>query len=189
MAFLKIVEQVFKNPLLVSQAFQVSGLLVTGDLIGQVFINKKKFREVDYIRTVRVGVLGATIIGTTVSSFFKILALTVDEKNKYVGIKKMLIDQLIFVPFIFLPLFMISVNVYVNCNSWKQTKEEMKNKYFSILLTNYKIWPLVQTLNFSYVPIPYQVFVTQSVAVLWNTYLIWKTVNVRKEESKQKVVM
>ncbi|XP_057652712.1 mpv17-like protein [Diorhabda carinulata] len=180
-----IIQKVLKNPLLVSQAFQVSTLLCTGDLLGQTVVLRKPINEIDFRRTLKVGLVGLFIIGPTVSTFFRVLAVTISNKDPYVGLKKMLIDQLVFVPFILIPLFVTSINIFVNGNSWEKTKEEIKDKYKDIMKTNYKIWPFVQFVNFNYVPIAYQVLVTQSVAVLWNTYLTWKTVRINKPEPKK----
>lgn len=54
-------------------------------------------------------------------------------------------------------------------------KNDLKHKYTDILLTNYKIWPAVQLVNFYFVPLQGQVVLVQCVAILWNAYLSYKT--------------
>jgi len=39
------------------------------------------------------------------------------------------------------------------------------------LITNYKVWPLVQVLNFAIVPVKLQVLFVNCVAVWWNFVL------------------
>nr|CAG8567583.1 10685_t:CDS:2 [Entrophospora candida] len=43
--------------------------------------------------------------------------------------------------------------------------------YFSALKANYTIWPLVQLVNFRFLPLQYRVPFVGSVGVLWSTYL------------------
>ena len=54
-----------------------------------------------------------------------------------------------------------------------EIKEMLQERYVQTLITNYKIWPLAQTLNFTFVPIQYCVGFVQIVAIFWNAYLSW----------------
>ena len=54
-----------------------------------------------------------------------------------------------------------------------EIKEMLQERYVQTLITNYKIWPLAQTLNFTFVPIQHRVGFVQIVAIFWNAYLSW----------------
>ena len=41
----------------------------------------------------------------------------------------------------------------------------------TLMITNYKIWSLAETLNFTFVPIQHRINFVQIVAIFWNAYL------------------
>lgn len=90
-----------------------------------------------------------------------------------VTLKKVALDQLVFAPS-FLMVFLTNLNL-LNGRSLRDTKEDLSSNYLDIMVANWKLWPAVQLVNFYLVPLNYQVLLAQSVAVVWNTYLSWKT--------------
>lgn len=101
------------------------------------------------------------------------LAKHLGEKGGATALRKVALDQLIFAPCA-LAVFLLTLGI-VQQKGFSGGLNNIKNDYFDILLTNYKVWPMVQITNFYFVPLRHQVLLVQSVAVLWNTYLSWKT--------------
>lgn len=89
------------------------------------------------------------------------------------AVKKVAADQLIFAPG-FLVIFITALTL-LNGGNMRTIKNKLDLEYTDIILTNWTIWPAVQTINFYFMPLKYQVLLVQSVAVFWNTYLSWKT--------------
>lgn len=87
--------------------------------------------------------------------------------------QKVFIDQVVFAPF-FLGC-LLSLIGYSQHQDVEKVKEKLKNDYTDILVANYSLWPWVQIINFSFVPLNYQVLLTQTVAVFWNVYFSWRT--------------
>jgi|EP01046_Picozoa_sp_COSAG06_P021807 protein Mpv17 len=49
----------------------------------------------------------------------------------------------------------------------------MANDYLPTLLTSYCVWPLVNGLNFRFVPLDYRILVQNCASFGWNLYLSW----------------
>ncbi|XP_049951390.1 protein Mpv17-like isoform X2 [Schistocerca serialis cubense] len=154
------------------QAVQTSVFTGVGDVIAQLFVEKKEMKDFDVMRLLRFGAIGGIYIGPVLRTWFGFLDSRFKGRSAIIVVKKVALDQLCFVP-LFLGV-LVSIIGFGNGKSVDQVKEKLEADYPDIMMTNYKIWPLVQTLNFSVVPVHYQVPLVQVVAVGWNTYMSWK---------------
>lgn len=78
-------------------------------------------------------------------------------------------DQLIFAP-TFLAVYMTFAGV-TEGSTKAELQERFNEKYLPILSTNYMVWPWIQMVNFTWVPLNYRTMVVNTVAIAWNTYL------------------
>lgn len=83
------------------------------------------------------------------------------------------LDQFVFAP-IFLAILVAAIS-YLQDQNVQLIEHKLKTQYKDILISNYYVWPWVQIVNFRWIPLNYQVLVTQTVALLWNIYVSWKT--------------
>ncbi|KAL7647581.1 UNVERIFIED_CONTAM: hypothetical protein RMT77_001181 [Armadillidium vulgare] len=151
-----------------------TGLLMSGgDLISQTIIEKKNLQHIEWIRPVRFFGMGFFFVAPCLRTWFGFLDRNIKTVNRIGVLKKVACDQLIFAP-AFLTVF-LTVNGLLQKKSFDAVQRQIKRDYFDIITTNWMIWPAVQVINFSYVPLRNQVLVVQIVALFWNTYIAWKT--------------
>lgn len=85
----------------------------------------------------------------------------------------LLVDQLFFAP-VFIGVLIGSIGALQGVKP-KDVIRKLEREFPDIIVANYKLWPAIQLLNFYFVPLNYQVFLVQVVAVFWNTYVSFKT--------------
>ncbi|KAF8898366.1 hypothetical protein BD779DRAFT_1666232 [Infundibulicybe gibba] len=96
--------------------------------------------------------------------------------------KRVACDQLVMAP-IGLGLFLGSMGL-MEGRSAGQIKEKYTDLFKPALLTNWKVWPVAQLINFRYMPLPYRVPFQSSCGVFWTLYL--SLLNA-KEDQKQDI--
>ncbi|BGP41145.1 hypothetical protein JCM10450v2_005177 [Rhodotorula kratochvilovae] len=87
--------------------------------------------------------------------------------------KRVAADQLGLAP-VSLFIFLFSMSLLEGLNG-DETREKIRNNYWSILLVNWQVWPLLQTLNFRYIPLRYRVPVGSIAGIAWTCYLSYAT--------------
>ncbi|XP_011629799.1 protein Mpv17 isoform X1 [Pogonomyrmex barbatus] len=154
-----------------TQAVQAGILMGLGDQIAQNFIDDSK--NIDFVRTMQFAGIGFFITGPATRTWYGILDKYIGSKGSSVAIKKVACDQLFFAPS-FIAVLLVAIGICQEKDIAK-LKVKIANEYRDILINNYKLWPMVQLLNFSIVPLNYQALVVQSVALLWNSYISYRT--------------
>ncbi|KAK7866369.1 hypothetical protein R5R35_003292 [Gryllus longicercus] len=143
-----------------------------GDTIAQICIEKKPLEEFNVKRLFNYSLVGLVYVGPSLRIWYGGLDKMFPSSGRKLQYKKVLVDQGIFAPAFIASILTILMGI--NGEKPEAIKEKLKQDYKDILITNYKIWPAVMIVNFSFVPVNYQVLVTQTVAVLWNIYFAWK---------------
>lgn len=114
------------------------------------------------------------------TNWYRFLDKRIGSGGKIVAFKKVFVDQTLMAPVV-IAGFLTIVGLLQKHNL-KAVKEELSDNYVDVLLMNYRVWPMVQAINFYFIPLQYQVLYVQSFALAWNTYLCYKTRPVDKYE-------
>ncbi|WAR52328.1 hypothetical protein PtB15_1B769 [Puccinia triticina] len=88
-------------------------------------------------------------------------------------LKRILLDQLLMAP-IYTFLF-ISLTGWFEGLTIPEIQERLHQLYWYLLTANWKIWPLIQIFNFSFMPLQYRVPWQGSCGVLWTVFLSLST--------------
>ncbi|KAL4068330.1 hypothetical protein V8B97DRAFT_1974967 [Scleroderma yunnanense] len=98
--------------------------------------------------------------------------------------KRVAADQLIMAPF-GLVLFVGCMGV-MEFRSIAQIRERYADMYTTALLTNWKVWPIAQLINFRYMPLPYRIPFQSTCGVFWTLYL--SLLNAREDERQERKI-
>ncbi|CAG8437093.1 2388_t:CDS:2 [Funneliformis caledonium] len=181
----------------ITLAFTNAGLAATSDILAQLITlhrppksqSETSYQPFDFIRLGRFTTYGfsiAPIIHTWFTFLDKRFPFNNNDirpsssqkrlfnKKNLIGqnqmvLKRVLLDQIGFAPF-GLFLFFGSIGI-LEGKDFKGIKQKFEEAYLPALKTNYTVWPLVQFVNFKFLPLRYRVPFVSSVGVLWTAYL------------------
>ncbi|XP_044726677.1 protein Mpv17-like [Chrysoperla carnea] len=162
------------------QMVQTGLLMAGGDVIAQQFIEKTD--KHDWLRTKQFAVLGVLFVAPVTTTWYRYLDKIYRPHNvstsnlramRIIGLKKMCTDQIIFAPLFLASLLLIIGRL--KCKKWEQNVDDVRAQYKDVILANYTVWPFVQLVNFTFVPVHMQVLLVQIAALFWNTFISWRT--------------
>ncbi|XP_017048061.1 mpv17-like protein [Drosophila ficusphila] len=153
------------------EGFNVAAIMGLGDTVAQLFIEKKSLDDWDAGRTLRFSALGLVFVGPVLRRWYHFLESRVPKNQTPMrrGLTKMLVDQLLFSPpFTLTMSFLVPM---VNGEHIDRIRKRIFDSYPTIMARNYMLWPAAQVINFTFVPLRYQVVYAQCIALIWNCYL------------------
>ncbi|CAL1532220.1 unnamed protein product [Lymnaea stagnalis] len=155
-----------------TMCFTTGTLMATGDCISQTVIERKSLKEYEGIRTGRFFVFGFCVFGPAMRGWYLTLDRLYAGKN-LAALKMMATDQIIMSP-IFIATFITGMGL-LRLESLEEIKAKFKRDFVTILLNNYKVWPLAQMINFYFMPLQHRVLFVNFISLGWNTYLAWQS--------------
>lgn len=152
---------------LLTQSITTSILFATGDSIAQQAVEKRGLANHDLARTGRMALYGGVIFGPAATTWYKILQRNVNLRTNGATIAaRVAADQLLFAP-TFIGVFLSSMAVLEGGSP----SDKLAKSYVPALTANYMIWPLVQAVNFRFVPLHHRVLFVNVISIGWNCYL------------------
>ncbi|MCJ1440341.1 MAG: Protein required for ethanol metabolism [Stictis urceolatum] len=154
-----------KRPFL-TQCATTAFLFGTGDVMAQQLVEGVGAKKHNYARTGRMVLYGGAVFGPAATQWYKVLT-KVQFSNPYITTAaRVLTDQVVFASTNL--AFFLSSMAYME---GKSPKARLESTYVEALKKNWILWPAVQTVNFTYVPLHHRVLVVNVVSLGWNCYL------------------
>ncbi|KAH7155391.1 putative integral membrane protein, Mpv17/PMP22 family [Dactylonectria estremocensis] len=154
---------------LLTQSVTTAVLFATGDITAQQLVERRGLEKHEFIRTGRMALYGGFVFGPAATTWFGLLARNVNAKNKRVEtLARVACDQLLFAP-VMIGVFLSSMATMEGAS----VKERLDKTYWPALSTNWMVWPFVQMINFTFLPLQHRVLFANIVSIGWNSYLSW----------------
>ncbi|XP_063727371.1 mpv17-like protein isoform X2 [Symsagittifera roscoffensis] len=146
--------------------------IAAGDLIYQSFeisSDPSKDRRLSWERNVKLALCGFIYFGPTMRFWYGTLDRLFAHRTFFRPLKMLIVDQGIFAP-----CYMVTV-LFVTKLARGQDFTSISNNfaqdYPKLLSGNWKVWPWVQIVNFTIIPLRFRVLWANFIAVFWNSYV------------------
>ncbi|CAK9438300.1 uncharacterized protein LODBEIA_P25240 [Lodderomyces beijingensis] len=173
--FGKYHQLILRKPLLTNM-ISTGFLLGTGDCLAQTLFPTQPGQPYDWIRTLRAVFYGGVIFAPLGDKWYKILNTKIVWRGKnertMSTILRVAVDQLVFAPFIGIPLYYASMTILENRQPYlDRILEKFSTSYWPTLRSNWLVWPIFQWFNFYLIPVHYRLLAVNLISIGWNTYL------------------
>lgn len=150
-----------------SQGLTAAGIMTLSDLVGQAIVS----RGWSLFSPLAMGVYGF-VTGIMCYTMYQRME-SPGEKHLHardrakLAVYKMCVDQ-----FIWSPVSTFAFILYTSIiDATSRTTKEVLYLYFSVLLRSYRVWPIIQLVNFLFVPPKLRVPFMSTIALVWNVYV------------------
>lgn len=155
-----------RSPLLVNTT---TGFVIafTGDFLSQNYFehNNQKF---NIPRALEMGCIRAVVITPFVQWWYPFLAY-LSPKTTVIGVaKRICIDQCFGSPLVIALVF--TVKSIIN-GDYKDIKRKIDDRFWDTWISGVRFWPVIQFVNFGFVPLRHQLLVAHVASVYWNAVL------------------
>ncbi|CAD5228388.1 unnamed protein product [Bursaphelenchus okinawaensis] len=164
-------QKFFPTKSFLKQVIGAGALASTSSCLSQTFIEKAD--HIDYRRVLNFGLVTMAIVGPIQYHWFRFLSRMMQGENLRTGVKRMIVDQIIAAPII-TTIFLFNVQL-MESKSINTSINKTRNVWAPVMANNYKLWPFVQLINMSVVPLEYRIVFLQFVGLFWNCYISYMT--------------
>lgn len=147
-----------------------------GDVVAQR-VSVDDVPPYNHTRTLYNAMYGGLFNGTVGHVWYQKLdavasAMLMHRSRRVFLATKVAADSLLFGPVHVVAYFM-TLSLVEHGGVWSVAVEKTKKEFFKTFAVELAVWPAVQTVNFAYVPVQYQLLVVNCVTVLDAAFMSW----------------
>ncbi|KAJ5273782.1 Mpv17/PMP22 [Penicillium angulare] len=155
-----------KRPILTASVTSAV-LFGSGDVLAQQAVDRKGLEKHDFARTGRMALYGGAVFGPVATGWYRVLQNHIVFKSTAVTtVARVAADQFAFAP-VQLTCFLSAMAVMEGSDP----VEKWKRSFVPSYKANCLVWPFVQAVNFTFVPLELRVLVVNVVSLGWNCFL------------------
>ena len=158
-------KQLTANPI-VTKAATSAALYVVGDSMAQAIAGGEG--GVDLGRLAR-GIVWGGLFGVMAHGWYGVLEKIVMAQGRTGAVLRVAWDQLTWTPLVNIAFFMTGATL--STGSPAAGLAEAQDKLWPTLKVNWIVWPVLQAVNFTMVPVPYRVLYINIASIFWAAYL------------------
>lgn len=138
----------------------------------------------DYPRLSRAVIYGSIIFAPLGDRWYRLLNNVNVSLTKVVNTcARVGLDQLVFAPFIGIPLYFSAMTAMEGGDNVKRDVEnKLKANWWDTLTANWTVWPAVQAVNFTFVPVQLRLLTVNAISIVWNCYLLMQLNGEKKDD-------
>ena len=156
-------------PLLIFNSVSCVCIHAVGDCLEQNLIERCAI-PYDYSRTVKFAATGI-FSGSSDHCWYYLLDRSFPGVKSRSVIIKVTLDQFFYTAFEIICFFII-YNL-IDGKGFEGGVAELKGKFLEVLTVSYIFWPILQFINFKFVPLSLRVIYSEVMSLIWCMYLSW----------------
>jgi len=150
-----------------------SGILsALGNFLAQLIVKKREkenSQKLDVIGPLRYAIYGFFFTGPLSHFFYVFMEHWIPSEVPLAGLKRLLLDRLLFAP-AFLLLFFLIMN-FLEGRDAAAVTVQIRRSFWPALRMNWQVWTPAQFVNINYVPLQFRVLFANLVSLFWYVYL------------------
>ncbi|CAD7093708.1 unnamed protein product [Hermetia illucens] len=142
-----------------------------GNIVEQTLVERKSFSTIDWMRCLKFGLFGGFFVGPTLYLWMRLAGVMWPKIDVKSSLCKAVTEQVSYDPML-ITTFLFGMSIFEG-KSYEDSRAEVRAKFLETYRVGMVFWPIVQTVNFTFIPAKNQVIFTSFFSMLWSAFLAY----------------